>query len=354
MRVPRFFVVLIAIAIFAVTFGSHAVAAPTVITACNLLVSTDAVLGHDLACPGTSGIIIGASGITIDLQGHTLSGDRTDSTFGVKDLTGFDDLTVVNGSITKFAVGVDAEGVTDRVHIKKIVAAGNKGDGIYVEGSAAQVTASHASGNFDSGMTISGRSTIVSGSEASNNEYMGLDLRGDFVRVTGAETDANNADGIHLSGESSHVTDAIASGNRDDGIAVLGGSAKVAGGQARGNGGNGLYLFGGSERVTTSRASGNGKDGIHIEGSRASVLSSRANSNDDDGVDIAGEAAKVGRVGGAPSSDRNHADANGFNGGLSDGFGQGYFVHGFMTAPVGLNEASGNDDPAGCNPSTLC
>jgi hypothetical protein len=50
----------------------------------------------------------------------------------------------------------------------------------------------------------------------------------------------------------------------------------------------------------------------------------------------------------------NRADGNGFVGGVSDGLGLGIRVQNFTTAPVGTNLARGNDDPAECDPGSLC
>jgi hypothetical protein len=44
------------------------------ITTCGQTVTTSAILAHDLTCAGP-GIIVGASGITIDLEGHAISGN---------------------------------------------------------------------------------------------------------------------------------------------------------------------------------------------------------------------------------------------------------------------------------------
>jgi hypothetical protein len=46
----------------------------TPITSCGQVVTTNAVLTLDLVCTG-NGIVVGASGITIDLKGFTIRGD---------------------------------------------------------------------------------------------------------------------------------------------------------------------------------------------------------------------------------------------------------------------------------------
>jgi hypothetical protein len=54
-----------------------------------------------LYCPGQDGIVVGAAGITIDLKGFTLRGDRTGGNHGISDEGGY-------GRVTKSAVLVGA------------------------------------------------------------------------------------------------------------------------------------------------------------------------------------------------------------------------------------------------------
>lgn len=61
-----------------------------------------------------------------------------------------------------------------------------------------------------------------------------------------------------------------------------------------------------------------------------------------------------GGLGDAAALQGNRADGNGFLAGASDDFGLGIEVTGFTTAPIGTNVALGNDDPAECNPASLC
>jgi parallel beta-helix repeat protein len=66
------------------------------ISSCGQAVTTNAVLTKDLTC-FVDGIVVGASGITIDLQGHTLTGDHVHE--GVHNKDGYHDVTLKNGVI---------------------------------------------------------------------------------------------------------------------------------------------------------------------------------------------------------------------------------------------------------------
>ena len=91
---------------------------PTVITACNQTVTTNAVLGGNLTCtlPASgplNGIIVGADGITIDLRGFTLAaGPGTfPATPGAQTgagvlVLGHSGVTVKNGKLNGWSSGV--------------------------------------------------------------------------------------------------------------------------------------------------------------------------------------------------------------------------------------------------------
>src|SRR4051794_41657583 len=62
---------------------------------CGAVLNTDTTLDSDLSdCPG-SGVVIGASDITVDLGGHTIDGSGTGA--GVDNGGGYDRVTVRNG-----------------------------------------------------------------------------------------------------------------------------------------------------------------------------------------------------------------------------------------------------------------
>ncbi len=103
-RVPRIRTVAVASAVglaSAVVPAGQAFATPVT---CGSVIVANTTLKADLACHG-NGLVIGAAGITIDLGGHTLSGDGTG--IGVSDgtfpgTTGFANVTVKHGRITGF------------------------------------------------------------------------------------------------------------------------------------------------------------------------------------------------------------------------------------------------------------
>jgi parallel beta-helix repeat protein len=69
--------------------------------ACGDTITTDTTLHSDLSCPG-DGIVIGADGITLDLNGHTLKSvcdADCEETTGIENSGGYDRVRIINGAI---------------------------------------------------------------------------------------------------------------------------------------------------------------------------------------------------------------------------------------------------------------
>jgi parallel beta-helix repeat protein len=87
---------------------------------CGATIMADLKLDHDVACVG-NGLIAGADGIRIDLNGYTLAGSGVG--VGIT-ISGRHDVTVSGGTIANFATGIRTVAATD-VDVKHIEFAGN-------------------------------------------------------------------------------------------------------------------------------------------------------------------------------------------------------------------------------------
>jgi parallel beta-helix repeat protein len=137
-----------------------AVVAPVAGTSdlCGTPVITDLTLDADLACAG-DGLAVGASGIKIDLNGHTISGTGTGVGVLVSART---DVTIMNGSISGFAVGVRTLTATDVV-IKQ-TAFSNNAEGVDLQAGSIGNTLKN---NEFSGSTI--RAIMLRGNARDND-----------------------------------------------------------------------------------------------------------------------------------------------------------------------------------------
>ena len=284
-----------ALGIFA---GPSSGASGVAINACGQTVTTNAFLTKDLSCPGSDGIRVASSGITVDLKGHVLSGNG--GGWGISAPCACNNFTIKNGVVHDFAIGI-ALVKADRVTLSGVVVVGNWHQGIYINGASASIRSSTAAGNVESGIQVIG----------------------DSASITSAAADDN---GLH-------------------GIWVAGNSGSVRSSRAVGNGSNGVLLEGNASSVVKTTVSGNASIGLGVAGNSASVKSTTASGNASDGIRVMGDAAKL-------TGDR--AEGNGFPGGASDGVGAGIRVYNFTIAPTGKNVARGNDELAGCQPASLC
>jgi len=181
----------------------------TPITACGQVVTTSAFLTRSLLCPNASGVVVGADGITIDLEGFTLRGGGVH--YGIDD-PGYDRVTVENGVLRSFDVGLYAHDSADDVRVSNLLASGNF-FGVYISGNGASVKSSAASGNGG-----------------------GVYVQGESARVQTVTAVGNHFDGISIDGDAPSVRSSTASGNESDGIIVAGDAAVIRSNRAEANG----------------------------------------------------------------------------------------------------------------------
>jgi hypothetical protein len=189
--------------------------------------TTNVKLTTDLDCTTSSGIVVGADGITIDLNGHTIAGDQTPGDNGIDNSGGFDDVTVIGGTVTKFFFGILGSNVANGMRVKQVLSSGNASDGIFISGDSVRVTSSRASGNGERGIVIGGGSARVSSSEASGNGESGVHIVGSLARVSSSRASGNVGDGVFILGSFAHVISSRASGNTVHGIEIEGDAAKI-------------------------------------------------------------------------------------------------------------------------------
>jgi hypothetical protein len=209
----------------------------TAITSCGQLVTTNAFLTQDLYCPGQDAIVVGVPGITIDLKGFTLRGDRTGGNDGIVD-TGYDGVTIRNGVVRNFYLGMNlyAGAGADGISVSKLIVSGNLFDGILVSGDSATIQSSTTTGN----------------------DFHGIAVFSDFATIQSSTASGNGDDGIHAEGNLTNVKSSTAAGNVLNGIDVRGNGTKIQSSTASGNGSEGIYAYGDGTVVKGNRAEANG------------------------------------------------------------------------------------------------
>jgi parallel beta-helix repeat protein len=116
---------------------------------CGTTILANLTLDHDLTCSG-NGLIVGADGVTIDLNGHTITGSGTGN--GIL-ATGRSGVVITGGTIRNFTIGVQLVASTG-VLVKEIRAIANR-DGIFLIASSGNtITENFASQNSRVGVML--------------------------------------------------------------------------------------------------------------------------------------------------------------------------------------------------------
>src|ERR687895_371046 len=95
-----------------------------------VLVASTTLDGDLLACPGDA-LIVGADGITIDLNGNSIVGAGLGA--GIRN-DGFDNVTIKNGAVQGFLYGVELNPGTVGNVVAGLNVTGNKAAGVELDG----------------------------------------------------------------------------------------------------------------------------------------------------------------------------------------------------------------------------
>ena len=105
---------------------------------CGATIVADMRLDYDLECPG-NGLIVGADGIKIDLNGHTIAGPGSGVGISVSNRTG---VVITGGTVKNFLAGVQLVNSTG-ISIKKNQFTGNQ-DAVFLIGSSGNIIKENA------------------------------------------------------------------------------------------------------------------------------------------------------------------------------------------------------------------
>lgn len=193
------------------------------------------------------GVIIAASGVTLDLMGFTITGDRGATDYGVfldgATSSAIRNIVVRNGIVRNFSDGVLAEYTLDS-RFEFLIAASNSIFGILLNGTSGQ-----CNGNMIANCTVSGNT-------ASGIRLSGNSGRCDGNAIVDCMISGNGDSGVFLSGDNSgecdgnSITDCTISGNTDNGVYLSGISSGECNGNViadctiNGNGNYGISLYG--------------------------------------------------------------------------------------------------------------
>jgi parallel beta-helix repeat protein len=311
---------------------------------CGDVITQDTTLDSDLMdCPG-DGIVIGADNITLDLHGHVIDGDGTQSDpedandDGVDNTAGYDHVTVTNGTVQEFDYGVrlvafGSAGSATANQLHELTVQRNNVTGIELFNSPRNVIDQNSFVENGFGISLyygsddnlvekntllrnwvaitierATQNRVYRNSSASTG-LVGIGLfaahhnRIEMNSAFGARyTDSigrHLGRGILLLGSDNNAVTANAVSENDFGILLDDGSDgnEIIRNVARTNDQDGIRItssFGinpgpsDNNRVSENRTSANGVDGVRVDEGNAgtSVESNRTDGNGDDGIDV--------------------------------------------------------------------
>lgn len=215
------------VALVAAFLGVSAVPAaaqsPTAIDECGVITQAGSYLvTRNLPGPGglqgDDCLIVRSNLVTIDLGGFVLRGNKNGNGITDDDKTRRS-ITVRNGTITKFEIGVDLSKTSEAVirdlqvvdndkegiragkgcFIADNVASRNGGDGIFAKNGDCTVQDNVANSN-DDGLQLDGNGHRVSGNTANNNDGDGIQVKCPSSLIGNVALD-NDDDNLNLSGK---------------------------------------------------------------------------------------------------------------------------------------------------------
>jgi parallel beta-helix repeat protein len=244
---------------------------------CGQVLEASTTLDSDLlACPG-DGLIIGAHGVTIDLNGHSLVG--TGAGAGIRN-DGFDGVTVKNGAVEKFLYGVQLNPGSVGNVVDALALTTNKSAAVQLDGAAQnQVRNSRLEFQANDGIVIAGGSTVnvILGNTIGHSADRGILVQGSSGNVFESNRVTSSGDrGIALEGSSGNrlVANTV-SENGDAGIGiVLGSNSNLVLGNTVSLNQDAAVLVTGSHdnRVELNTVTQNGDAGVVLTDANASLL----------------------------------------------------------------------------------
>ena len=242
-----------AVALIAACGGSADAASSPASPHCGGRVTTDTTLHADLLGCAGDGLLIGADGITVNLNGHTVRGDHVPGASapdaGIR-VQGRHGVTIIGGTIRDFDRGVSVTGGSGN-RIASVTGSGNSKSAIAVLASSGNVISANVTHDNHVGIFLSGSDgDRVQGNTSYRNEQ-GITLED--------AADSNDVSGNRVTGNGDNLVIA-ASGNR-----ITGNIVSDAGGCGPDCGGYGISLEAGQNNVIeANKVSRTLRDGIRI------------------------------------------------------------------------------------------
>ena len=194
--------------------GSAAVSAKAALR-CGDTITADTKLHADLVnCP-TTGLVIGADNITVDLNGHTIDGDNAladcpvdvNCDVGISNPAGHDGVTVRGGVIRQFDTGVFFAGGPAHTRLRQLTVRNSLGVGIFV---------------------VDSTDTVIEKNDLSDSGFTGLVVGGSrHAQLTGNSVSRGAGSALFLFDVHDSTVEKNTLDHNNHGIVAVAGSSRV-------------------------------------------------------------------------------------------------------------------------------
>lgn len=225
---------------------------------CGSTITASTTLTADLTGCAGDAVHIGASHVTLNLNGHLIGSNGSGATAVVVN-SGATNATVENGRITGFNTGVGVQAASGKV---QAIRAWNNSFGVVVQNAdSTVVTGNTLFDNLAQGIRVfSGQKVQIIGNALRENTDDGVFVQAAAVNATisGNKAISNGSNGIDVDGAGAHITGNIANGNTVDGILVNDDTDTLGTNTASYNTKLGIDASAGVTDAGTDKATGNG------------------------------------------------------------------------------------------------
>jgi hypothetical protein len=236
------------LATLVLSLAAASAAAKAAALSCGTVITSPGLyaLTSDISCVGTGIQVLSSTGVTINLNGHSIIGAGA-AGFGIDVESA--NLVIENGSIRGFGIGVLVYGSAqiNNVRIARNFA-GIQVSPADIFASSANVHSSFINENAGEGINVGANS---------------------FLQLSDSQVSGNGGHGIDASNAAISVAGTVISRNRGNGIYTAGYGAGLTNNQITNNGGDGVFIgendFPDSYAITDNTAVGNGGHGIVYE-----------------------------------------------------------------------------------------
>ena len=315
---------------------------------CQMHVTSSIQLGGDTSVCATSGLIVDADGITIDLNDFRVRGDRSAGHVGI-DVQGHSGVTIKNGVVSGFETGISSTG--SGLKVQDVLVRDDTSYGALVAGDHATVSDSAFVDNGAAGLHIAGTKPKVTNSFFVSNIGAGVVAESDGGSFSNLVLALNDAGGFILSDVGKgQLKNAIAADNDAAGVSIIAAptsSLTVAKSLSVGNDGAGFSVGTQATQVALSgnTAGGNFNVGVFVGMSNAAfaVTKNAAVGNRAPGM-LFGESATISASGNTAVGNRGDGiatDAATIT--LAKSAADANLANGINPLPPGTTDGGGNE-----------